>query len=239
MKRGRMHRPKQYPPNWKNSERVSSHPPAVAHRKNRHAAMGWNSLYEYGTGMNFAMFTGKVIRKPMAAGFKHKEMVWFRLSVPNLDNPGQKLFISVRARGALAHHVWENIARGDEVGVTGRLWSMRMFRPLPKLGPKVWRQVIYVDAERVSGSYPVQLDYDSRYLRVRADLWNRMCSLVPDMAEQKIPARQRRDLMAVWDEVSAMYTGVEPEVDVDMGDPDPSADKEPEDENDAPRSTDG
>ena len=200
--------------------------------------MGWNPLYEYSQGINFLQLSGKVMREVRIAGKKGREFAWFRMCVLNQDNPGQKLFISVRSRGALAHHVWENIAMGDEVAICGRIWSMRMFKSFREGEPKVWRQVIYVDAERVSGSYPVQLDYDSRYLRIRIDLWNRMCKMIPEAAAEEVPYRARKDLMAVWDEVAEWYRDVTDEVDEDAGDPDPSSNKEPTDDDDASECSD-
>lgn len=230
MKHGTSHRPRQYPPKWKGTSRVKNHPPPLRQRRKRNSSIGWNPLYEYSLGINLVMLTGRVTREPRVAGFKHHEMTWFRISVPNQDNPGQKLFISVRCRGALAHHAFENVAKGDDVAVVGRIWSMRMFKPTERGGQPIWRQVIYLDAERVSGSYPVQLDYDSRYIKIRIDLWNRMCRLVPEMAEDQIPARERRELYDLWDQAAEWYAECHDEVADDMGDPDPSTDKEPPDE---------
>lgn len=233
MRRGKSHRPHQFPPYWKGSESIASKPPASEVRRQRHAALGWNPHYEYSVGQNMIFVTGRCTRSPKVSGFKDREMVWFRVCVPNFDNPGQKLFVPVRSRGALAIHAYENVMKGDDVAVVGRLWSGKMYRPMRKGQNPQWRQFTFIDAERISSAYPIQLESDPRYIRVRIDLWNRMCCLAPDMQANDVPARRRADLVKQWEDVARWYAGFEPNVDDDEGDPDPSAQREPHEHEDS------
>lgn len=226
MKRGTGHKPKQYPPHWKNSESIAAKPPAQEWREARNAAVGYNPVYEYGLGHNLTVLTGTCTREPKLAGHERHQFCWFRLCVQNQDHRRQALFIPVRSRGDLAVHCWENVAVGDQLCVVGRIWTGRMYRPVRGKGPSIWRQFVYLEAERVSSSYPVQLDRDPRYVRVRQDLWNRMCQLAPEGSEMQIPANRRQELLDKWKEAAGWYDGIETEVDQDEGDQDPTQEQD-------------
>lgn len=172
--------------------------------------------------MNFVLLSGKVVREPRIGGGGHLESVWFRICVPNQDNPRQRLFISVRARGELAAHVWENVALGDEVALTGRIYSARMKKP----GMPYAKQFVFVVAERVSSSYPVQVDLDSRFVRVRVDLWNRMTKCIEGMEPNTVPEKQRRELLAQLHKIMGLDATIEEEVENDRLDPDPSSNQD-------------
>lgn len=175
---------KQHPPIWRQSERNAPRPRTKAKRHPRYGMLGNNPLFEYCLATNLTMLTGKVTREPVVAGMH--QMVWFRIVVPNQDNERQRLFLTVRARGDLAEHCYENVGVGDEVAIIGQLWSAKRHN----------RQFVFLEAERVSSAYPIQLDRDARFVRVRSDLWNRMASLVEEAAAAKVPEPKKRKLLA-------------------------------------------
>lgn len=230
MKRGTAHRPKQYPPNWKGSESISAKPPAEEHRRERNKAIGHNPFYEYGLGHNLCVLTGTCTREPKLSGPEAREFCWFRISVQNQDHRSQWLYIPVRARGELAIHAWENVAVGDTIAVVGRIWTGKMFRPYRGTGPSIWRQFIWLEAERLSSTYPVQLDVDQRYVRVRVDLWNRMCQMAPEHGELEVPSNRRRDLAAEWEKHKNWYDQVLTDVEQDDGDDDKNEEQSDEDD---------
>lgn len=205
---------KQHPPIWRRSELNSAPPRKKARRHPRNRQFGSNQLFEYCLATNFVMLTGKVTREPreMADGI----FVWFRMVVPNQDNERQRLFITVRTRKDVAIHVWENVAVGDEVAVVGQLWTAKRQRV----------QFVFVDAERVSCSYPVQLDLDARFVRVRADLWNRMAAMVEDAPAAKVPERKKRKLLADIARLTGMDVTIEEAGDHDDLDSSPASTKD-------------
>ena len=153
-----------------------------------------STRYSYALGMNFCVLSGRVVRRPMTAGLKRREWVWFRLGVPNQDRRGQWLFIPVRTSGALAYFTFANIDKGDTVCVMGRMWTGSI-RPKGPDGRRTERkQFTFLVAEQVSPSHPVLMDKDPRYVRVRIDLFNRMASASEEMHPMRIPEANRRDL---------------------------------------------
>lgn len=208
----------QHPPIWRESERIRERPRTAEDRKARDKAVGSNPLYEYCQGMNFSLLSGKVVREPRAAGVDGSEYVWFRMCVPNQDNPRQRLFLSVRSHGALAIHVWENVTIGDEVVVVGRIWSAKRGKS----------QFVFMAAERVSSSYPVQLDVDPRFVRVRIDFWNRVSGVLEGMPAGKIPEPQKKKLLAELHRILSRGDTIEQpdDVDEDRLDPDPSSNQD-------------
>lgn len=206
----------QHPPIWRDSISLRDRAQGEAERKRRSWSIGSNPLYEYGTGINFVVLSGKVVREPRVHWSGNIQFVWFRLCVPNLDNERQRLFIPVRSHAELAEHVWSNVSIGDEVAVTGRIYSMRRGKA----------QFVALIAERVSSSYPMQLDLDARFVRVRVDLWNRMTSCIESMEPHKVPEKQRRDLLAQFRKMMGMQDTIGDEVDPDQLDPDPSSNQD-------------
>jgi hypothetical protein len=82
----------------------------------------------------------------------------------------------------------------------------------------------------VSCSYPVLMDYDRNYVRVRLDLYNRLCQETKGMDALKIPEEKVRDLLAADPENAVWYAGVEPEVEDDVPDADPTNIEDDDDE---------
>jgi len=189
-------------------------PPTQARRLERDGNVG-NQLYEYVDGQNFIFVTGRVIKPPRIVGKRTKEFVWFRMRAPNPDNPGQNLFVSVRARAALGYSIWENIGVGDLVAVVGRLYSAKVAKG----------QFNYIVAERVSGSFPVHVERDRRFVRVRVDLWNRITKVVGDVDLLVVPPKVRRDLLELFGKQAGWEDDVEEEVASDRAGPYPTIDR--------------
>lgn len=184
--------PKQYPPGWDQNPPLRETPPSELTRRRRNFAIGANPHYEYGLGHNLFVATGKVHREPTVRGAKGRERVWFRICVPNQDRRGQWLFLPVSCSHALATHVYENISKGDIVAVVGRLWTGRITSPKSEMR-KV--QFTFCQAERVSCAYPVQLDLDPRYVRVRQDVWARAAEALGEVPATKIPEKKKQELL--------------------------------------------
>jgi hypothetical protein len=221
----------QHPPAWKNDEPLDSRTASPKRRNKRARAFGGNPFYEYTVGTNLVVLSGIVTREPRWNGRKASERVWFRMKVPNKDRPGQNLFVSVRTKGPMGLFVYENISKGDTVAVTGQLWTARMPRKVIKLSHS--GMYIFVDAERVSGSYPVLIDQDPRYLRVRADFWNRICSLLSDEDLPLVPEKIKKDLLRRFDKAAGFSDDdLGEDVANDPLDPDPATLKEPPDATD-------
>jgi len=177
---------------WEHSHNWASKVRGRRERLRRSKIVGSNDKYYYHIGQNLNLYSGKVVRPPRPAGLPGKEFVWFRIGVPNQDRRGQWLFLPVRCQGALAYYVYSTIDHGDVVTVVGRLWSGKM----PEEGKKggKMRQFNWLQAEMVSGSHPVAIDKDPRYVKVRVDLFNRLCSLTEDMHPHRIPIPFQREL---------------------------------------------
>lgn len=225
MKKGESGSPDRVP-RWQGSEDlgVDKEPVPKDKRVRRNRSIG-SQRYRYAMAHNLCVLTGRITREPKVGGKEPERATsWFRLCVPNQDHPRQALFISVRARRQLAMHVLQNLQMGDEVAVIGRLWSARMFRPSKPGGTPFWRQFVYVDAETISGSYPLQIDRDPRFVRVRTDLWNRVCQAVPEIGGLQVPESVRANALQRWRQLLGEY---DPDIDEtggsDAGDPDPSS----------------
>jgi hypothetical protein len=163
-------------------------------------------LYNHSVGHNFVFFSGIVVKAPAVWGRRTTEEVWFRLQVQRMDEPNDKLFVSVSARAQLGRTIWENLHVGDVAAVTGRM----------RTGRAGAHQFNYVVADRVSGNFPVKLDSDPRYMRIRTDLWNRIAKLVGDQDLEVIPPKARQDLLALFGKHAGWGDDVEEQVAVDQ-----------------------
>lgn len=173
----------------------------------------YDGFFEYSVGMNIVFLTGYVVDDPQILGKGAGEFIWFRLAVPNPDYSKQWLFISVRSRAQLGHTIWENVHKDDVVAVVGRIYSGSKKRDDANLNAE--KQFSYVIADRVSGCFPVQLEKDPRYVRVRTDLWNRIAALVPECDARVLPPAARRDLLALFGKKAGWEEDVE-DVQVDQ-----------------------
>jgi len=203
--------------NWKERARRRSE------RQARHRNVGNNSRYFYSLGINFVMLSGRVVRELVSAGFKNREWVWFRIAVPNQDRDRMWLFLPVRTGGALAYYCYANIQKGDIVTVVGRIFSGRI--PIewdPERKRMQYRQFVYLIAEKVSPSHPVLIDKDSRYVRVRVDLFRRMCALTEDLKPFQIPPDVEKNLDQATAEEIPGYDEAEFEVESDLPRTDPT-----------------
>lgn len=218
-------RQRQTPPPWRDTVPLASRTRAAKWRKQRSMAVGSNPYYEYARNQNLAVQFGNVVREPVWFGQSGKEQVWFRIQQVDQDQRRRKLFLPVRCRGALAVFVYENVAKGDDVAVVGRLWSASSQKVVSETMSER-RQFVYLDAERVSGSWPVVLDYDSRYIRVRLDLWNRISSALPGQLPL-VPERRRQELLERWKQIREEAGLPDDGLDDDDLDPDPSARRTP------------
>lgn len=153
---------------------------------------------EHHIGLNFCMLSGYVIRAPRSHRQEGKGSVWFTLFVPD-PTSDQKLYVSVVVHGSQAIKVWENLAHADEVVVMGRLYS---FAFIPR-GEDELKRFSYIEAHRVSPRCPVQLDADPRYIRVRADLFSRVTSLLEITPDDQIPDNAKEELLAVLKKLEA------------------------------------
>lgn len=211
----------QHPPSWRDSVSLRSRPRGEFERKRRSLSIGWNPHYEYCRGMNMVLFSGTVSRDPRWWGQQRQEWVWFRLHVVNQDNPRQRLYVSVRCRGEMAVHAWTNLAVGDEIVVIGQMWSAR------RVIEGQSKQFSFVVAERISSAYPVQLDTDPRFVRVRVDLWNRVAALLEEAPAAKVPNKQKEMLLRKLRQITGLDATIDDEVgDKDQLDPDPSSHKD-------------
>jgi hypothetical protein len=162
----------------------------------------------YPLGENFCFLVGKLLTEPKNT--KNK-VVWFSLLVPDLARPPQKLVIPCACRrrmdenygkyarydstmnNSVAQFAWDNLAEGDEVAVTGKLWT-------------AYEQGTYkhnfIDVLQISSSLPTMPERDPRYVRVRVDLWNRVCKSIPDMDPYEVPENMApKDWLGDIDEV--------------------------------------
>lgn len=225
-----------HPPPWKAEPPLESRTPGPKRRSNRMKAFGGNPFYEYTVGVNLTVLSGTVTRPPVWHGRKGAERVWFRMRVPNRDRAGQNLYISVRSKGPMGLFVYENVCAGDVVAVSGQLWTARIPRAAIKLNKS--GMYVFVDAERVTSAYPALIDQDPRYVRVRADLWNRFCELLSDENLPLVPEARAKELQARFDKLAGLRDDEENADDVDdlvksdPGDPDPGTSKEHRDETD-------
>lgn len=204
--------------------------PPLEERKKRNWMIGTSLAYEYAVGQNFVFLTGKVTRHPRLVGAKGHESLWFRMSVPNLDNPKQWLFISVRCRADLATWAWQNLHVDDIVAVVGRIYTGKLRKSDLADDPDRKRgHHPYVIAERISSSYPVQLEQDPRYVRVRRDLLDRIAEFLPEIDLTEVSEATRKRLM---DRLAKLRepsdTEFDPDVSADADREDPTA-NEPED----------
>lgn len=216
----------QHPPKWKNEPPLENRTAGPERRNSRMKAFGGNPFYEYTVGQNLVVLSGYVTRHPRWSGKRGDERVWFRMKVPNQDRPGQNLFVSVRVRGPQAVHVYENVCKGDVVAVTGQVWTGRMPLSAAKLSKS--GMYIFVSGERVSGSYPALIDTDPRYMRIRADFWNHLVSLLNDGSLPLIPEQHKRELLERFDKLAGFSDDSDFSEDVgeDPLDPDPGTAKE-------------
>lgn len=219
-----MPRPKQYPPTWDPGQ-IGDKAPPLEVRKRRDHAVGWNKHYEYAVGINWIQLSGKVTRDPRIAS-KHGTTVLFRLAVPNQDNPRQWFFVTVRVRGALATWTYANVTRGDIVMVVGRIWTGTRPMKFGENGEVVETQSFpVVTAERISSSYPVQVDNDTRFVRVRRDLWERAGEFLREIDLTDVPKAKRKQLLDEFAQIAQVDDDVTTEV---LRDPEPT-DPKPQD----------
>lgn len=153
---------------------------------------------EHHIGLNFAILSGYVLRSPRSMRQEGKGSVWFTLYVPD-PTGDNKLYIPVVTNGPQASKVWENLAQGDEVVVMGRIFS---FAFIPK-GDDELKRFSFVEAHRVSPRCPVQLDADPRYIRVRADLFSRVTSLLEATSSETVPDQVKDELMTTLKKLEA------------------------------------
>lgn len=167
-----------------------------------HKSLGIGTrLFEFCLGQNLCVFTGRVTRVPLPIKSRDDGLAaWMRMCVPNQDNHKQRLFLSVRISGALAQHAIDNVQDDDVVAVVGRLWTKK--RRVRGTDGTVERPFQYLEAERLSSNYPVQLDRDPRFVRVRHDLWNRVASLVGRDDLMEIPEDKRAELLKLFGQMA-------------------------------------
>lgn len=211
-----MSEPKQYPPRLR-KQSLGDRARELAERQRRDVSVGYNRHYEYAVGINFIQLSGKVTREPQVRGegrWKQTTVV-FRLSVPNQDNPAQWFFTTVRCRGALAAWAWKNITKGDIVMVVGRIWTGTQAKHSEDGELIDKRSLPIVIAERISSSYPVQVDNDPRFVRVRRDLWERAGEFLRDVDLTDIPRSKRQQLLDEFANIAQVDDDVVTEVSID------------------------
>ena len=186
----------QHPADWEGGDGVEpDKKPAFKPRKDRALRVGFNQDFEYCLGQNLFVASGRVTRDVKAFG-NAIPTTWFRLHVPNQDIRGQHCFISVKSRGDLAQFVVDNVAKGAVVVVVGKMVSGTVGKDENR------RFIHYVLAERISSSFPEQWDSDRRFVRVRADYWNRVCAMLEGLEGKAVPELKRMELLTRFAEMA-------------------------------------
>jgi hypothetical protein len=149
--------------------------------------------------VNFVLLSG-VLCKPMAVvmstdvdaiGRLYKvRRTWSRLKHRDRVATNLSLQLPIRFSQRLSEWAYNNLEIGDQVVVVARLWS----------GENKGKPLNWLEVSRCSCSLPVQVGLDSRYVRVRLDVYNRMAAqcgeemkstIVPDRVKASVP----------WDDV--------------------------------------
>lgn len=197
MQHGSPRRDVQYPPQWEHSETLQAPKISPEERMMRAKHIGNHSPFEYCIGHNFVFVTGKVTRKPRLVGSTKTKQTWFRMCVPNQDLRDQKLFLTVRCKNELGLVIMENLQIGDIVAVVGQTWTA-------KPGSRRKHPVNYLLAERISSPFPVAIDSDPRFVRVRWDLWNRIVKIIGRHDLRAVPPRARAKLLEKFAEYGGL-----------------------------------
>lgn len=154
-------------------------PAAVPHvhtawQRSRYRIAGHS--FSYALDVNFSMLAGVVCKRPSPARVGNQTFVWSRIKHVDQGHRKRGIYLPLRFEGELAKWACLNLDQDDHVVATGRLWmGETRKRGVPTF--YTWMQV-----ERATCSMPVQLDQDDKFVRVRADLWNRMCMQIGEEA---------------------------------------------------------
>lgn len=170
--------------------------------------------FSYSLDINFSMLAGVVCRRPSVAVMSDGKAryVWSRLKHIDQGYRKRGIYLPIRFEGQLSQWAFDNLDLDDHIVVTGRLWMGETI----KKGARIfftWMQV-----ERATCGMPVQIDQNPDFLRVRLDLWNRMCMQIGAEAQDlRVPETARRTVK--FEDVDPYHLDAEVEC-VPLQDPD-------------------
>jgi hypothetical protein len=166
--------------------------------------------FSYALDINMVMLAGVVCRRPSVAVMGQQRFTWCKLRHVDQGHRKRGCVMNLRFGGALAEWAHANLDLDDHICVVGRIWMGET----GKVGNR--RQFFnWIQVETASTSMPVQLTADRNFVRVRSDLWNRLCMLAGDAGvELRVPETARKTVK--WGDVNPYHHDPEVESPADI-----------------------
>jgi len=169
--------------------------------------------FSFAMDINLVLMGGVISRRPAVAVVKNDgtRHVWSRMRHVDQSVRRRGIYLPLRFQGKLAEWAYANLSIGDQVVVSGRLW----LGEATKRGMTIFYN--WLQVETATCGLPVQVDSDPNYVRVRADVYSRMCAqLGEDVVDLKVPPLMRKTLK--WGDIDPYETEepVSPEEDPEL-----------------------